>query len=443
MNICFVANFYKTYFFHKIAKELETKDITIFWITTNNKLHNFLKENYPKEQILYISKKNSASSKTPIGDFRINEIIYGDRTLRHEKEWPKEYLRNIQLPLFNFIKENTIRFVFGEITWAHEILLYRILSSTPELKATYLCPHTIRIPNNRFAFFKDEQQSELYEIKNTEPLSAHELNFSVTKPDYLAINDKKIQKSRKIKERLNRIRRYITRENIDPDDPTVISSRWKSLLVHAGEEINRETYRLINRIPFNKSISSQPYALVALHKQPEASIDVIGRYYEDQWKNILNIWRALPDNWLLLVKEHSNAIGDRPYGFYKKIKKLSNTIIIDEKSDSHEIILNSRAVFTVSGTIAYEAALLGRQSFTFAPCFFNGINGCRKITMESLITENLFTSTASQKQPTENLKAHILKNSFNGIISDPISLPSVIDDQNIKDVSSAFLKILK
>ena len=57
-----------------------------------------------------------------------------------------------------------------------------------------------------------------------------------------------------------------------------------------------------------------------LHKQPEASVDIVGRYYDNQYTNIQNIWRILPDDWCLVVKEHTNAIGDRPLSFLKKLK---------------------------------------------------------------------------------------------------------------------------
>lgn len=442
MNICFIANFYKTYFFHEIAKNLESNGVDVHWIVVNSKLRDFLLNHYPPERVLYISKSNAEASGKPIGDFRLNEIIYGDRVLKNEPEWAIEYLRNIQLPFSNFIQNHEIRYVFGEITWAHEILFHRILRALPELGAKYLNPHTIRIPNGRFAFFKDEYQSEFQEIENPQQVSDTDAEFLVEKPDYLAINDSKIKKSRGLRERLNRVRRFISRENIDPKDPTVTSNRWLSFKKHASEEFNREIYRFVKRTPYSSELGRKPYVFLALHKQPEASIDVIGRYYEDQWINILNIWRSLPDNWQLLVKEHSNAIGDRPYSFYSKINKLHNTYLIDEKADSHALIFHSEAVVTVSGTVAYEAALLQKRSITFAPCFFNKFQHCENITIGKIIKGGIFQA-AQAKGSDSAAKEFILNNSFPGVISDPISMPSIISQNNIRLVTTAFLKILK
>lgn len=444
MNICFVANYYKTYFFHEVAKRLQREGVNVFWVVVNKSLNDFLLKSYNKNNVLYISKSDSSVDNNPVGDYRLNELVYGDRVLRHESgDWPYGFLRNIQKKLFDFVDKNQIRFVFGEVTWAHEILFHRLLADNPELSCKYLCPHTIRIPGGRFAFFVDEFQSVLHEVPGSqidfEPVSP----FEVKKPDYLAINDKILKSSRSIGARLARIKRFITRENIDPFDPTLISSRWTSFRLRISEELNKELYRFIKKVPFTEVISSQPYVFVALHKQPEASIDVIGRYYEDQARNITNVWRALPEGWLLVVKEHSNAIGDRPPGFYRNLNKLRNLVFVDERTDSYKLIENCQAVVTVSGTVAYEAALLGKRSFTFAPCFFNRFEKCSKLDLKDFFTDDVFIKSKDCVIGDSDSYGYIYSNSYPGNISDVVSNPSCISDENITMVASSFVKVLK
>lgn len=444
MNICFVANYYKTYFFHEVAKRLQAEGVNVFWVVVNKRLNDFLLENYNKNNVLYISKSDSFVDRDPVGDYRLNELVYGDRVLRHESaEWPYRFLRNIQKEIFDFVDKNQIRFVFGEVTWAHEILFHRLLADHPELNCKYLCPHTIRIPGGRFAFFVDEFQSVLYEVPGSQTNFEAVSPFEVKKPDYLAINDKILKSSRSIGARLARVKRFITRENIDPFDPTLISSRWTSLRLRISEELNKELYRFIKKAPFTEAISSQPYVFVALHKQPEASIDVIGRYYEDQARNITNVWRALPEGWLLLVKEHSNAIGDRPPGFYRNLNKLRNLVFVDERTDSYKLIENCQAVVTVSGTVAYEAALLGKRSFTFAPCFFNRFEKCNKLDLKDFFTDDVFTKSKDCVAGDFDSYGYIYSNSYPGNISDVVSNPLCISDENITMVATSFIKVLK
>ncbi len=85
---------------------------------------------------------------------------YSDRVLRYEPAFGEAYLKSIQKSYYEFIKQNNIRFVFGEMTWAHEVLMSCITHKCSELSCQYLKPHTIRIPTGRFAFFKDEFESE-------------------------------------------------------------------------------------------------------------------------------------------------------------------------------------------------------------------------------------------------------------------------------------------
>lgn len=444
-NVCFIANYNKTFFFHEIAKKLNEDNFNIYWIVVNEKLKSFLVEKYSESSILYINKEQKNLDDTTRGNFRINELVYGDRTLRHDQENGLSYLNRIQKPIVNFLKINEITTIFGEVTWAHEILIHRIVSAHQELKAKFYCPHTIRIPAGRFGFFEDECQSKLVKSsKNKTATKQHIQNtIDVIKPEYLALNDLILKKNRKLKARLNRIKRFISMENIDPKDPTIISSRWTSFKLRCAEEFNREAYSFVKKSHFTEKMRNTNYVFLGLHKQPEASIDVIGRYYEDQLTNIKNIWRALPDDWFLLVKEHSNAVGDRSWFFYRSIQCLKNVILLDEKTDSHEIIKSSRAVLTVSGTAAYEAALMGIPSLTFGDVFFNRIKSCQKINLESLL-ENDIPSLIKNNINTEEpeFSKWIYEHSAIGLISDPVSNPNCMLSRNIEDVALAFKEIL-
>jgi hypothetical protein len=169
---------------------------------------------------------------------------------------------------------------------------------------------------------------------------------------------------------------------------------------------------------------------------------VIGRYYDDQYINILNIWRALPQGVSLLVKEHSNAIGDRGLLFYRKISLLSDTYIIDEKEETYTLISNAEGVVTVSGTAAYESALMGIKSYTFAPTFFNNLEHCTKICLHTIKNTNIFSPALdNQKTSINDFSKWLNRRAFKGIISDPISNPNCVSEENLSLVSNAILEI--
>ena len=56
-NICFIANYYKTDVFVKVAQSLKQHDITTYWIIPNLKQYIDLSSQFPKAQLLYIGKK--------------------------------------------------------------------------------------------------------------------------------------------------------------------------------------------------------------------------------------------------------------------------------------------------------------------------------------------------------------------------------------------------
>ena len=443
-HICFVANYNKTYFFHEIATQLQANGVAVYWIVVNRKLRDFLIDKYGADAVLYLSKDDAVHERDSMGDFRLNELVYGDRTLRYQTKWAFSFLNNIQQPIYEFLERHGVRFVFGEITWAHEILIHRLVTAKQDLNCAYYNPQSVRLPKGRFGFFTDEYESELVQLSNStkERHAINQAAIQVEKPDYLLINDQRLQQARSLGERFARLKRYFTMENIDARDPTLIVNRWLSFKKNAAEEINREIYHLVPKVRFDETLASRNFIFLGLHKQPEASIDVIGRYYENRYDNIVNIWRALPDGWLFLVKEHSNAVGDRTYFFYHKLRKLRNVVLIDEKTDSFDIIRRSRAVITVSGTMAYEATLMGIPSLTLGNVFFNRLPGCRKIGLDDLRAGGL----GYLIQPTETEAviefSHWLREySTEGVISDPVSNSACMSSENLERIARAFLAL--
>lgn len=441
-NICFVANYSYTYLFHAVAQELSKRNFRVFWIANNQNLRDFLLENYPEEQVLYISKKNIEKDSPVVGDFKLNELIYGDRVLKHKPEQGLRLLKNIQKPVYDFINDNNIRNVFGELTWAHEVLIQRICKKHPELRSLYLCPHVVRIPDSRFAFFTEENQSGIYEMwqdeKVTEPIK-------VKKPDYLHLNDKIIAKSSSWKGRLNRALRFFSNKNIDEQDPTLQSDQWIRFKICAGEELKRWQYKFVKRSPIS-DIDGAPYVFLGLHKQPESSVDVYARYYEDQLMNIKNLWRALPEGWKLVIKEHTNAIGDRPPSFYRELQALPGVLIVDERINSYELISNANLVATITGTIAYEAGLMQVPNITFAPVFFNKLNTSKQISLEDLLRYDLSELSAFLTEMPDNrleFSDYLTKNSFFGKFYDPQTTSKSLEKENIQYISQAFTKVIR
>jgi hypothetical protein len=448
-NICFVTNYKKTYFFDAIGKEIISQGGNVYWIVLNKMLYDYLLPIYGEENLLLINKEQGSIQNEKIGEYKLNELVSVDRALKYYDDWSYDFLKNVQLPIYDFISQNKISFVFGETTYAHEVMICRMLKDKQELSCIYLHPQTIRIPGYHFTFLEDEFQSEIYEgVK----FDTHEEGYviKVQRPTESVVNEKRVKKSMNILSKLKRSSRFFTQKNMENDDPSISPTNIKGRL-HKGltEEWNRLTYPFVKTEPYSK-IENKNFVVYTLHKQPEASVDVVGRYYDNQYTNIQNIWRILPDDWYLVVKEHTNAIGDRSLSFFKKIKKLRNLILLNEHINSHKIIQDSKAIFSVSGSIAYEAALYGKPAFLFVPIFFDKLQNCHRITLETLRNTNNIKELLAHweedrkyKMTVETFSKYLLTYSAKGLISDPLTDPNCMQEENLSFVTKSFLKLIE
>ena len=100
-----------------------------------------------------------------VSEFKINELLYSIITKCH-KQSDKNFLINSEKQIIDFIKLNNIKYIFGEFTWAHEVLINLICNNKPELNCKHYNPGAVRIIPDRFLFLKNLDNSKYYLRKN-------------------------------------------------------------------------------------------------------------------------------------------------------------------------------------------------------------------------------------------------------------------------------------
>lgn len=133
---------------------------------------------------------------------------------------------------------------------------------------------------------------------------------------------------------------------------------------------------------FENPVEGEDYVYMPLHLIPESSVFVKASYYVDECNLIEQISKSLPIGWKLYVKEHQAMLGERSLKFYKKVAQLHNVRVVQLNyyKDPKPWIANARGVITITGTAAYEAALLGKKSIVFGEVPFSMIDGITRIT---------------------------------------------------------------
>lgn len=91
---------------------------------------------------------------------------------------------------------------------------------------------------------------------------------------------------------------------------------------------------------------------------PEASTLISAPYYANQTAVIEALSKSVPLSSTILVKEHPIMIGKRPRGFYKKLSRMPNVVLINHTESSYQLIQNASLVATITGTVGWEAMVL-------------------------------------------------------------------------------------
>jgi hypothetical protein len=75
-------------------------------------------------------------------------------------------------------------------------------------------------------------------------------------------------------------------------------------------------------------------------------------------------------------------LGERPLSFYRRIKRLPNVVLVDPfmHNDPRPFVEHAEGVVTITGTSAFESALLGKPSIIFGPTPFAMLKSVRSMS---------------------------------------------------------------
>jgi hypothetical protein len=132
---------------------------------------------------------------------------------------------------------------------------------------------------------------------------------------------------------------------------------------------------------FKEPNKSDKYVYFPLHLIPESTTLIKSPLYPNEMTVIEALSKSLPLGWKIYIKEHGAMVGERPIAFYRYVSRFSNIRLVkmDYYNDPKPWILNSIGVVTLSGSSAFEAAMLGKRSLIFGNTFFEHIDGVDKI----------------------------------------------------------------
>ena len=138
---------------------------------------------------------------------------------------------------------------------------------------------------------------------------------------------------------------------------------------------------LIIELNRNKDVLnlSEKYVYFGLHFEPERTTNPDGGKFHDQALAIIALRKILPSSINIIVKEHPSQFyiydrgsrGRSPL-FYDLIKNISGVQLASHREESFKLIRGAEFISTIAGTLALEAAILGKKSLIFGDSWFQG-----------------------------------------------------------------------
>jgi len=132
-------------------------------------------------------------------------------------------------------------------------------------------------------------------------------------------------------------------------------------------ELKKRTY-------CNNADLERPFIYFALHLQPEQTTSALGGLFANQINAIEAIRDILPSEWQIFIKENpKQRYMYRDMPFFARIRQLPDVKFIDDSFGSQELIRKSHIVATITGSVGYEALVLGKPCVFFGDAWFEGL----------------------------------------------------------------------
>ena len=315
--------------------------------------------------------KNYLAELERAADCKINDIIHKDRMLvKLDYDEALGYIYGLCTKIEESLIKSRVEMVVGLADTALQLITIAICR---KLNIKWRLFVSMRIPRGVYGYSKSELSCDLCEINPIGDESlAKKIIEEFTNKEVLPVSWSSSLNLRAISRKMPiHIKLLIRKIRESMDDSGNVYSRYSPFeLVKRYVERKINGYKYLNKIKLVKNLEDK-YYFYALQTQPESSIDVMGAPYSNQIELISLIARSIDISKFLYVKAHPGDIDGKKLSFYTAIEKIPGVKLVHHGISSRELIENAECIFTVSGTVGYEGAILGRPVVAFARNYYN------------------------------------------------------------------------
>jgi hypothetical protein len=390
-NVALVTLFEMAGTYVRISQQLRDRVEAYFIVSTQKNYRQLLDIGVDRARILNVAKTRAQVRRLGAVPRELEEKICGferfgptfssiimmSRFYRGEDSSAlMHYMVLTAMEIEEFFLRNHVEWVIAEPTNAVELLATLVAAKNGILFGNI---GFARLPHNRLVLFRDIQEAAFYHLARTD---------TSCKSAMMGMAESWLRQFREAPSRPTYFAAQASRRSI----ASLLRSTWHNLSILLGEftganEVNSFRFfdlfilyarpyfaylkrRIIKVEQGYEWKGHRPYVAYFLHVCPERSVDVVAPWFSNQLEVIRTIRRALPSNYDLLVKEHPSSQGGQPLSFYKQLRTIPNLYLLNAGIDSRALMRNATLVTTISGTTAFESALLKTPALIFSNVFF-------------------------------------------------------------------------
>lgn len=303
----------------------------------------------------------------------------------------------------------------------------------------FLNPVSSRYPTGRFSFFLGDRLVAVGGSGETMPTDeldelTDEIASGVRTPDYMRLRTRRRDK---IAYRGRILKEWAKGERFATQSPLEYSRALtaRKRAIHRWESDTTSPSALTAQ-----KIGSR--VLYPLQMQPELNLDVWGRQYRDQVDLIRRLSRGVGPRAQLVVKPNPKSFHEMSSALVRETAADPRVVRLPHDSSMRDVVGSCDLVVTVSGTIAIERLLRQEPVVILLDDYARwlGVPTISEIgvSLDSLTADQIERVRQAQSAITPaSVLARLVETSYPGVISEPLSAPSVLEPENVERIATA------
>lgn len=327
--------------------------------------------------------------------------------------------------------------VIGECTLFHELMTCFICK---KLNISYIHPAGSRYPPGRFQIFMSDSQEVAISSNDSwsnESMDAFILsvNSGNIRPEYMAKANS-----------LRAIFRYkflrffywikVSISNFFGEKYNTPTIKRKFVLTYKLSKTLKEWDRSSSLPTSKKNI------LYPMQMQPEANIDVWGSKYSDQAILIKKIASMLPPDFNLIVKANPKPKYEL-LDITKVVMSSQNIYLAPRHMNMTDLEKNIHGIITVTGTVGFESIFKASNCISLGhPMIEEKFSKYSANSLKDAIFKLIHFKPDIYDDNPKKLLKNLIKDSFDGVVGDPLYSPHAQAQENIYKIAKKIYKCL-